>query len=85
MAMVALKTVNVSEARWSALSRQIAKGREVIISRRGKPFAKVTPVPKQDGEDIAQWVQAVRAFRATVSPLPKGETTKDLVNAGRRI
>ncbi|MDR1145256.1 MAG: hypothetical protein LBK71_03865 [Verrucomicrobiales bacterium] len=84
--MGALKTVSVSEARWSALSRQIAKGREVIISRRGKPFAKVTPIPQPEEKmSIHEIMDRLFAIRATVKPLPKGETIKDLINAGRRI
>ncbi|MDR1146763.1 MAG: type II toxin-antitoxin system Phd/YefM family antitoxin [Verrucomicrobiales bacterium] len=81
-----MKTVSVSEARWSALSRQVAKGREVIISRRSKPFAKVTPIPQPEEKmGIHEVMERLFALRATIKPLPKGETTKDLINAGRRI
>lgn len=83
--MIAQKTVGAYEAKthFPALLRQVAKGQEIIISRHGKAIAKLSPITETVNR--AELVKKMRAFRSSVKPLPKGETIKDLINAGRRI
>ncbi len=66
-----------------ALLTQVEKGAEIVITRREKPIARLVPMeaPKLS---MKEWVAGARAFRAK-HRLPKGETTKDLIEAGRRI
>lgn len=55
-----MHTVSLSEAK-SHLSqplRQVEAGEEVIITRRGKPVARITPV-----ERLKQAVKSLAAFR----------------------
>jgi prevent-host-death family protein len=42
-----LPTVNIYEAKthFSDLIDQVAKGEEIVISRRGKPVARLAPIP----------------------------------------
>jgi prevent-host-death family protein len=79
------KTVGAYEAKTHlpALLAQVEKGMEIVITRREKPIARLVPMetPKLT---MKEWVAGARAFRAK-HRLPKGETVKDLIEAGRRI
>ncbi len=81
----AIKTIGAYEAKThlAALLKQVAKGREVLITRREKPIARLVPVnsPKADKKEVFQRIYALRARLS----LPKGETTRDLIQAGRRL
>jgi prevent-host-death family protein len=65
------------------LLTKVEKGQEIIITKRERPVARLlpmeSPVSKKDIFD------RVRAFHNKMRPLPKGETVKDLIEAGRRI
>jgi prevent-host-death family protein len=50
------------------------------VTDRGKPIAVVSPV-RQPDRDLFDRIRALRGSMV----LPKGETVKDLINAGRRI
>jgi prevent-host-death family protein len=80
-----IKTVGAYEAKThlASLLNQVARGREVVITKRERPVARLVPInaPRVKREDV---FRRIRAFHARHS-LPEGETTKDLVNAGRRI
>jgi prevent-host-death family protein len=77
------KTVGAYEAKThlASLLAQVAKGREIIITKRERPIARLVPVTPLTNKDV---FAQIRAFRGRIK-LPKGETTKDLINAGRRI
>ena len=81
-----IKTVGAYEAKThlSDLLDQVAKGKEIVITRREKPVARLVPiaVPPPDRREV---FQRLRELRGRIAPLPKGETIKDLINAGRRI
>jgi prevent-host-death family protein len=51
MAAEDLETVNMHEAKThlSKLVERVEKGEEIVISRAGKPAAKLVPVPKKLG------------------------------------
>ena len=80
-----IKTVGAYEAKThlASLLKQVARGKEVVITKRERPVARLVPVdaPRIKREDV---FRRIRALHARLS-LPKGETAKDLVNAGRRI
>lgn len=67
-----------------ALLARVEKGAEIIITRREKPIARLVPIPASEAVNRKELVAWMRAFRKT-HVLPKGETTRDLVQAGRRI
>jgi prevent-host-death family protein len=71
-----------AKTRLPSLLAEAAAGREIIITKRDRPIAKIvpysTPVSKKEIFD------RIRAFHGQIK-LPKGETTKDLIEAGRRI
>ena len=80
-----VKTVGAYEAKThlASLLKQVERGKEVVITKRERPVARLVPIdsPRAKKEDV---FRRIRAFHARHS-LPDGETTKDLVNAGRRI
>ena len=80
-----IKTVGAYEAKTqlASLLRQVERGKEVVITKRERPIARLVPIesPRLKREDV---FRRIRALHGRLS-LPKGETTKDLINAGRRI
>ena len=80
----ATKTVGAYEAKThlASLLAQVERGKEIIITKRERPIARLVPIAshKTNKEVFAR----IRTLHARIS-LPKGETTKDLINAGRRI
>ena len=80
-----IKTVGAYEAKThlASLLKQVARGKEVVITKRERPVARLVPVdsPRLKREDV---FRRIRAFHGRLS-LGKGETVKDLINAGRRI
>ena len=56
------------KSRVSEILRNLENGEEVIITRRGKPCGKLTPVPPPDGEN-----PALAALREKYQSLPDRE------------
>jgi prevent-host-death family protein len=84
--MIARKTKSVgayeAKTHLPALLKQVERGREIIITRRERPIARLVPVHTVSGEmDI---FDRLLAFHGRIK-LPKGETGKDLIEAGRRM
>lgn len=78
------KTVGAYEAKTHlpALLKEVERGREIVITRREKPIARLVPIREVKGsEDV--WDRII-AFHGKIK-LPKGETGKDLIVAGRRM
>lgn len=78
----ATKTVGSYEAKThlAALLDQVAKGREIIITKRERPVARLVPFSPTISRK--QVFDRIRALRGTLK-LGKNETLKDLINAGR--
>jgi len=78
------RTVGSYEAKTTlpALLAYVAQGREVVITKHHRPVARLVPAepPAATGEVFDR----LRALRARLS-LGKGESARDLINAGRRI
>ena len=85
MMVTKVKIIGASEAKthFASLLKQVAKGREIVITKRSRPVARLVPVqvPKKWNKDVFDRLRALRGRLV----LPKGETVKDLINAGRRI
>ncbi len=79
------KTVGAYEAKThlASLLKQVEKGREIIITKRERPIARLVPMESPRPER-AEIFRRIRTLRGSLV-LPKGETVKDLINAGRRI
>jgi len=83
MNTTAPKTVGSYEAKTHlpALLALVARGQEVVITKHAKPIARLVPMEKPSNKDV---VDRILAFRGRIK-LAKGETARDLINAGRRI
>ena len=78
------KTVGAYEAKThlASLLKQVAKGREVVITKRDRPIARLVPIESSTSKKDV--FDRIRALRGTIK-LKAGETPSDLINAGRRI
>jgi prevent-host-death family protein len=83
-----MTTMGFYEARThlSEVLDHVAKGKKVLITRRGKPAALISPPPKQDRQDVRQAVQEMLALRDREGPTLGGQVTlRELIDEGRRF
>jgi len=84
MITIKIKTVGAYEAKThlASLLKEVAKGREIIITKRERPIARLVPVES----DVAKKdvFDRIRSLRGTIR-LKANETPSDLINAGRRL
>jgi antitoxin (DNA-binding transcriptional repressor) of toxin-antitoxin stability system len=74
-----------ARTRLSELLDQVAKGKKVLITRRGKPAALISPPPKRGQRDVHQIVRQMLAFRDREGPTLGGKVTiRALIDEGRR-
>lgn len=65
-----------------SLLAYVARGKEIIITKRERPIARLIPIASSEiDKDVFVRIRTLHN-RLT---LPKGETTRDLINAGRRL
>ncbi|MBX3568830.1 MAG: type II toxin-antitoxin system prevent-host-death family antitoxin [Rhizobiaceae bacterium] len=82
-----MREVGTLEARnsFSALLEEVEQGREITITRHGKPVARLVPVPApRDVEKARAAIEAIRELRKSVKPDPDGLTNLDYIEMGRR-
>jgi prevent-host-death family protein len=81
-----MTTISFYEARThlSELLDQVAKGKKILITRRGKPAALLLPPPKAATKDVRQVVEEMKALRRG-NVLGEGLTIRDLIEEGRRF
>lgn len=80
-----MHTVGVFEAKThlTALLDEIEQGGEVLITRRGKPIARL--VPAEAGFDRAKARRAAEGLREVSKDLTLGDLSlKELISEGRR-
>jgi prevent-host-death family protein len=78
------KTVGSYEAKTHlpSLLKEVASGREIVITRRDKPVARLVPIDRPGtNSDIYDRIVALHGR----IKLPKGETGRDLIQAGRKL
>jgi antitoxin (DNA-binding transcriptional repressor) of toxin-antitoxin stability system len=83
-----MTTMGFYEARThlSELLDHVAKGKKVLITRRGKPAALLSPPPKEGQRDVHQVVREMLAFRDREGPTLGGQLTiRELIDEGRRF
>lgn len=68
---------------FSALLDQVAEGRTILITRRGRPAALLSPPPVNYHKDVQQAIEEIRALRRG-NKLGKGISIRDLIEDGRR-
>ena len=80
-----MKTVGCFEAKthFSDLLRLTDKGEEVLITRHGKPVAKLVPAENRTNAEIKETIRKMRELRKGVS-LGEGITLRELIEEGRK-
>ena len=75
-----------ARTRLSELLDQVASGKRVLITRRGKPAALLVPPPKAAEPDVQHVVQEMLEDRDRDGPTLGGKTTiRELIDEGRRL
>jgi len=83
------KHVGIFEAKTnlSALVEEVEKGGSVVITRHGKPVAKLVPAqPELTKDQIARRLQALKEIRARANDLKINATPEEIkswINEGR--
>lgn len=65
------------------LLSDVELGETIIITKHGKPVAKLVPYAATQPRDKGAVVAALREYRRT-APSRSGVTSKELIDAGRR-
>ena len=64
---------------------RVARGEKILITRRGKPVAMLTPPPQQPDRDVRQVVEEMLAFRDQPRARSSDNLTiRQLIEEGRR-
>jgi prevent-host-death family protein len=81
-----MTSISYYEARthFSELLDQVARGKRILITRRGRPAALLSPPPVEEQKDIQQVIAEMRALRRG-NTLGKGVSIRDLIEEGRRF
>lgn len=81
-----MNSISYYEARthFSELLDQVARGKTILITRRGKPAALLAPPPRHAEKDVKQVLEAMKALRRG-NRLGKGLSIRDLIEEGRRF
>lgn len=66
-----------------ALLRKVEAGERIIITRHGRPIARLVPVTEETGMAAEETVEAILGFRKGRT-LGKTLGVRDLIEAGRR-
>lgn len=67
----------------SELLDQVARGKKVLITRRGKPAALLSPPPAEAKKDVRQVIRQMKELRQG-NVLGKDLSVRDLIEEGRR-
>ncbi|MDP1612540.1 MAG: type II toxin-antitoxin system prevent-host-death family antitoxin [Sulfuritalea sp.] len=79
-----------AKAQLSQLVERVAQGEEVLVTRHGKPVARlVAPEASSDVSALAEWTADLRSFRRGIDRGAKlgkgaGSSSAELIAAGRR-
>jgi prevent-host-death family protein len=83
-----MTTMSFYDARthFSELLDQVAKGKQILITRRGKPAALLLPPPREEATDVRQVVKEMEQWQEQKGPtLGPNLTIRDLRKEGRRF
>ena len=70
------------KAHLSEVLDAVEHGQTVIVTRHGKPIARILPSDTAEREHVSEAVQALLSFPRT--RLPRGVTIRGLIEQGRR-
>jgi len=70
--------------RLSVVLDEVLAGREVTVTKHGRPIARIAPVTAPGMEDRAAAVAAIHALGDTVRRSSNEKSARDLIDDGRR-
>jgi prevent-host-death family protein len=70
--------------RLSAVLEEVLAGKEVTVTKHGRPIARIAPVTAPGMEDRVAAVAAIHALGDTARRSPNGKSARDLIDEGRR-
>jgi prevent-host-death family protein len=81
-----MRSIGLSEARThlSELLDQVARGKKILITRRGKPAALLGPPPTEARADVRQVIEAFKAYSKRQGRTLSGASLRELIEQGRR-
>ncbi len=82
-----MTSIGFYEARthFSELLNQVAKGKSVLITRRGKPAAVIGPPPAEGTTDVKQVIEEFKAYSKSRGLTSGKLTLRDMIEEGRRF
>ena len=72
-----------AKTHFSNLLDRVEHGDRILITRHGRAVAVLAPVEKRDTRNLPEIIERALAASKGVK-WPKGMTTKDMINAGRK-
>ena len=81
-----MTSISYYEARthFSELLDQVARGKRILITRRGRPAALLAPPPEKARKDVKRVIEEMKELRRG-NTLGKGLSIRDLIDEGRRF
>jgi len=73
-----------AKTHFSKILEQVERGDDFIITKRGKPVAKITPVEQEKKMTYKEAIEALREMRKLYKGKPGEDNIKDLINDGRK-
>lgn len=73
-----------ARTRLSELLDQVAKGQEILITRRGKPAALLSPPPSKTNKDVQEVVNKMLEYRDSRNRTLGTSCVREVIEEGRR-
>jgi prevent-host-death family protein len=74
-----------ARTRLSELLDQVARGETILITRRGKPAALLSPPPKGGAKDVRQVIEELKEYSKRQGRTLGGTSARELIEEGRRF
>jgi prevent-host-death family protein len=74
-----------ARTRLSELLDQVARGKTILITRRGKPAALLAPPPQPGTPDVRQVIEDFKAYSRRQGRTLGRLTARELIEEGRRF
>jgi prevent-host-death family protein len=73
-----------ARTRLSELLDQVARGKTVLITRRGKPAALLAPPPAEAAKDVKHVIEEFKAYSRRQGRTLGGLSIREMIEEGRR-
>ncbi|MCL2212122.1 MAG: type II toxin-antitoxin system prevent-host-death family antitoxin [Treponema sp.] len=73
-----------AKTHFSQILEQVERGDDFIVTKRGKPVAKITPIEQEKPMTRKEAIEALREMRKLYRGKPGDDNIKDLIEDGRK-